>query len=739
MPPALQPGSASRMIRPFFSMNKVGLLLLPLILLLAQPLRSLAQENDPSEVFLKAYMTAQQGEKLERENQFQPALAKFRFAGAMLEELKKASPDWQPAIVEYRSRKIGEAILRVKSKISTESDLAATAPAPAEIEPTLPSVTAPGPRVEVAPARSGPDATNQAAIQNATQQLQQKIESLEAELTKSRQEIAEAQKEKMELKGKLDQTSTALGEARENLVRASKAEKDVREQLSAAQASLREIQATGSTDQKAVLALKGEISQLTKALEAAEAGRAAAEKESAASHDKLNEAANRIASVTRERDALMKERDNALQQLRAAGDAQARVQALVAENTDLKQKLATAENTVREISADRPRKAQELQEVKQQLEKMRDQLVASQQQNQEAEKTIANLRSQLDEASGALAAAKLAGATPDETAQLVKENQMLRAIVVREREEEARREQARKLMLAEFDKLKIKSHVLDKQIQRLAEPVTKLSPEELALLRTPVVAISDTDPGTVKASLTMAKPEKSAPITIPNSESEPPPPAAKIPETWQGAPNGTSTPGGPEVETTFKPGVPPDMLPLAQQAKRNFDRGNFVQAEKQYEQILAKNPNNLYSLSNLGVVLFRNGKLKAAELTLKKALAVAPKDEFTHTTLGIVYYRQSKFDEALSELTKSLAINPKSATAHNYLGITASQKGWQEAAEKEMLEAIANDPDYADAHFNLAVVYSTASPPAKELARRHYEKALALGAQADPTLDKLLR
>ena len=62
--------------------------------------------------------------------------------------------------------------------------------------------------------------------------------------------------------------------------------------------------------------------------------------------------------------------------------------------------------------------------------------------------------------------------------------------------------------------------------------------------------------------------------------------------------------------------------------------------------ILAKSPNNVYSLSNLGVVLFRNGKLKAAELTLKKAIALAPTDEFTHTTLGIVYYQQSKFDDA---------------------------------------------------------------------------------------------
>ena len=123
---------------------------------------------------------------------------------------------------------------------------------------------------------------------------------------------------------------------------------------------------------------------------------------------------------------------------------------------------------------------------------------------------------------------------------------------------------------------------------------------------------------------------------------------------------------------------------------------------------------------------------------MKKALAIAPHDEFTHTTLGIVYYHQSKFDDALSELTKALAINPKSAAAHNYLGITASQKGWQEAAEKEMLAAIADNPDYADAYFNLAVVYSSSQPPAREQARRNYEKALALGAQPDPTLDKLL-
>jgi tetratricopeptide (TPR) repeat protein len=330
-----------------------------------------------------------------------------------------------------------------------------------------------------------------------------------------------------------------------------------------------------------------------------------------------------------------------------------------------------------------------------------------QKQNKQYEMTVAELRSQLEEASTELDKAKLTGANAAETARLTKENDMLRKIVVRERQEEARREQAKKLMLAEFEKLQIKSETLNQQIELLAQPVTKLTPDELALLREPVVEISDSNSATLKASFT--------------------------------APKNSGSGRGSSAQTGPKPAVPDELVPIAREAKDNFDAGKYRAAEKQYQEILTKSPNNLYSLSNLGVVYFRTGKLKAAELTLKKAVALAPKDEFSHTTLGIVYYRQSKYDDAVAELTKALGINPKSAAAHNYLGITASQKGWQEAAEKEMLDALAVNPDYADAHFNLAVVYATNEPPATEQAKQHYKKATSLGAEPDPALEKLLR
>ncbi len=711
-------------------MNKIGLLLLPAFLV--SVFTCYAQAVDPSEAFLKAYMTAQQGEKLERENQFKPALAKYRFAGSLIEELKKDHGDWQPAIVEYRGRKVGEAILRVQSKMATQTDLAAAtgSPGPEGQAPGGPGASETEPSVEIASAPSSAKPVDvQAAIENATRELRARVENLEAQLKRSQQDISSAQQEKVDLTGRLQATNTELEQAKGDLAKQSQTEKDLRDQLASAQESLRAIQSAGTTDQKAVAALRGEIARLKKALQAAEGARSAADKDREDANNKLLDARKQAATVTQER-------DKALRELKVANEAQSHVQVLVAENADLQKKLAAAENTVREISADRPRKAQELEAVKRELEKLRDQLVTSQKANQNSEKTIAQLRTQLDETSGQLASAKLNGATSEETERLVKENEMLRAIVVRERQEEARREQAKKLMLTEFDKLKIQSDVLDQQIHLLAEPITKLSPEELALLKTPVVSISDSAPGTVKASLTMAKPPN--PVTINNapagSSLGQPNDKSPLDSRAQGESNSIDPEGGEKT----RPGVPTDLLPLAREAKANFDQGKFKEAEKLYQQILAKDPNNLYSLSNLGVVLFRDGKLKASELTLKKTLAIAPRDEFTHTTLGIVYYQQSKFDDALSELTKALAINPKSATAHNYLGITASQKGWQEAAEKEMLEAIADNPDYADAYFNLAVVYSTSQPPAKELARRHYEKALALGAQPDPTLDKSL-
>jgi Flp pilus assembly protein TadD len=139
----------------------------------------------------------------------------------------------------------------------------------------------------------------------------------------------------------------------------------------------------------------------------------------------------------------------------------------------------------------------------------------------------------------------------------------------------------------------------------------------------------------------------------------------------------TDTPPGktePIPEQHAPPALPPALLPLGREAKEQFDRGNYLEAEKIYRRILEKAPNNLYILSNLGVVLFRAGKNKEAEDAFKKALKAAPDDAFSHCTLGIVYHQEGKSDDAVNELTKALALDPQNTTAASYLGIIVNER-----------------------------------------------------------------
>ncbi len=144
------------------------------------------------------------------------------------------------------------------------------------------------------------------------------------------------------------------------------------------------------------------------------------------------------------------------------------------------------------------------------------------------------------------------------------------------------------------------------------------------------------------------------------------------------------------------PPVSARHITSARQAKAHFDGGNYREAEKIYESILAAEPDNLYALSNLGVTRFRSGKLKAAEEALRRAVNVAPNDVFSHCTLGFVYYSQARYDDAIESLRRAIDLDPNNAAAHNYLGITYSRKGMQEEAANEFRKARELDPRHDD-------------------------------------------
>jgi Flp pilus assembly protein TadD len=187
----------------------------------------------------------------------------------------------------------------------------------------------------------------------------------------------------------------------------------------------------------------------------------------------------------------------------------------------------------------------------------------------------------------------------------------------------------------------------------------------------------------------------------------------------------------------------PVMEPQVRQAFDNgllkFRAGQFEEAKQSFAQVTALLPNYSGGWINLGSAEYRLGEYDDAEKHLRKAVHLDPEVTQAWLTLGIIAYQKGELEAGLAALSQAVYLEPDNAHAHMYLGVLARKRGWLDAAEEELRKAVELDDSYAEAHFNLAMVYTERQPPAIELARRHYYRALALGAPADADLERLLK
>src|SRR5262245_54535040 len=537
---------------------------------------AVAQQDDPSEIFLNAYLSAQQGEKLERQDQFKTALAKYRFAGSLIEELRKSHAQWQPAVVEYRGRKISEAILRLQERITRQTNLNASANPLPDIAPAAPESDAwsePGPEALAhQPRETVTERPSDTTVKETTKNLRDKVAELQAALDKTRGDLETARKEKEVVDTRLKETNAKLDRAQNDFDDAKKSERQARDQLAQLQESVKS-EGNGDKEQEQ---LRAEVAQLKGAVAAADQARVTREKQRDDTQAKFADANNHII-------ALEHERDDALSQLKSAKESEQRLESLIAEKNDLQQKLTAAEEKVRKLSEGDPKTTQKLADMEQQMVQLQQQVTETQNRNYYLAARAAELDLELEHASTELQVAKLARANREDSSQLARENELLRNIVVRERQEEARRDEARKLVLTELDRLKVRSDLLNKEIEFLAQPVTKLTTEELALFRQPVVSISKDKPGALKMSFVF---EKKSTADV-------------------GKSNATGT--------VASKALPAELQNVAVAARKNLQQGKYQTAEKQYQTILGRDPNNLDALSNLGVVYFRSKKIRSAE------------------------------------------------------------------------------------------------------------------------------
>lgn len=631
--------------------------------------------DDPGALFLQAYETYQAGAKLELDGRSPEALQKFRFCVSLLEQIQKNSPDYEPIVVDYRLKKSRLAIARVESlqpapsapdsavEIPLSIPAPATRPRPAapagglfqfsdDYRLPVPGVSAAG---SATPARPPGDGAASSTV-----------ESLKADIRELRSQIESLMQEKEDLKGRLLESTAREQSALTEVDRQKSRYVEIMSQLTQAHQSLDDLQQTTNRLSREKAADEQHIAKLESDLEAARADLQVAEEYNGELFAKLEQASKFIEADEKIRKQLLDERRDLAARLEASGresstklaqaekerdtaiagkqEMQKRAESaakLEERNKTLAAKLDTTEKQLAELSknTDERRRIEaglrgEVDSVTKSLAAMSDQLKAGQTRIAELEKQLADT----------------ASATAGVTGAMADENALLKSLVLRQLQEQARRQQARKLVAEEMEKLQVRSTALLTRLDEMAGAETTLTPQEKKLIEQPRASAS----GRSDFSLEVVK---------------------KMPES----------------------DLPPELVEKAAQANELSQKRQFAEARGIYEEIAKKAPQSYLAAVNLGIAERQLGNYPQAITAFRRALELKPDDSFALTNLGTVEYRAGNIADAVQVLRQAVSVDEGSYLAHYLLGMALNEQGDREAARREVRKSLEFKPDYIPA------------------------------------------
>lgn len=683
--------------------------------------------SEVADQYFRGFVLNNEAAKLETAGDFTLAQTKFKQAGEIMDSIARNYPTWQPEMRAARQQKIQDALTRIQARL-TQQTAAAAVPSPAPTVAPTPMVPGgsgiPQPGMLAQPAVPSPSTPGSLPSLNDflkqwEDMYKKRVQELETQNNQFQLDLGKWQNWYQWASGEITTARTqneTLGKKAAALEQSILAMGKEVEEGRAAQNQLGKLM-----EEK--MAVDLEMRKNAQRLVAAEA----AAKEAS---EKLAEASTRIAVVEQERDKILKERDQIIKErdvaitqrddavkqrevaVKERDTASARslglqaeveelkkkagspeMKRLVAENERLKKELVEVQKQVETLKADVSRKDQEIVTLRGQLTGLQGQLADLRKESASYQTQVADLTKQLKEIQSGMDG-KMA-ATPE----LTQENEMLRAIIMRQLRTQHRQQAAKDLMIAELQKMENASNDLVKQVEEMKNARMILTPDEEKLFSDPVVR-ELLGPKGVQATL------------IANAS--------------------------PDSDKKAAPPAPGSVDKLITQANEAYISKDFEGAARIYQDALRAEPKNVTALIGLGITRQRENKHADAEVALQKALAYDPVNEPAAYALGVTYFKQERWKDAMTYFEKSLAKRPDNAGGRHYLGIIATKLSLIERAEREFKTALAIDPAYGEAHFNLAVLYITWDPPQWDKARAEYSEAIKKGVRPDANLEKLL-
>ena len=641
---------------------------------------SSARAQSPDDQYVRIYNLIQQGDTLNNPQQAAEALPKYLEAQAALQKLQKINPDWNPKVVNYRLNYLAEKIAGLTSQV----------PPPVSGKP-------PGPGAKPAASTATPALVPASAVaelerqmtsfQNELSRLQADKTVLEAKLKEALatqpaaidpRELAKAQAKTQSLlkENELLKTSLANEQAKPAPVADTKVLDETK--LALAEANRRLIVQTERAN-----TLATEKSALQKRTEELTAS-AVSPAELASAKSALAEANRKLAAQTEAAGKLSTENSTLQSRVATLAASAEAAETLRVENQLLKKQLADVKAATSGAAAG------QADDTARRLTQAEARIASLQSDTEILRLEKLALENRVRQANAAMKTAAAPPVSRDADLQRIKQLERERddfqkklAAATKELDSRKGKEAA-----AKVDELTQEISTLRTRLDVFQARAIPYSAEELALFKQPVTPpVAIADPNGNKKSI-------------------------------NNLPAGTTA--------------------LAAEAQRYFSAKEFDKAEEKYLEILRQDDKNVYTLANLAAIELEMNRLDEAEKNVKAALAGSPDDGYSLSILGYLRFRQEKYDEAVDALGRAAKFNPQSAEIQNYLGVALSHQGQRGPAETALRTAIQLDPAYGSAHNNLAVIYLTQQPPLVELARWHYQKALATGHPPNPELEKMI-
>ena len=432
---------------------------------------------------------------------------------------------------------------------------------------------------------------------------------------------------------------------------------------------------------------------------------------------------------------------------------------LLADNKDLTDKLAAAKKELETIKSNPKSK---LAMAQAQLKNLQDQYAASQEANKALQDTTTTLKSQLDQAQADLSTAnqKLAsaGTASPEYTTLKRENEIMRDILTRELQEQAHRDMAKRLAQEEFDNLKLKSKVLQENLDILATPMTPpTNDEERALIdsmkvpgpdvsqvpatnpmngfsapasgtnapdvtvvtpapTTPSAPDTSSTPSMTNAAVTVVAPQPTTPdvstntpaVTVAMNNTPPPTPnTAPDPSTTNAAPVVTVPTPAPTDTTTPVTNVPDPSAPIPP----NGVAGTPV---TQPPVTPAPADASAPTMSQIpgGQTTYTDQTIKQGDPASAQGdpgqyanKARLPDDMRETAQDAADLFKNQKYDESAAKYQSIIEKYPESLYAWSNLGVVRFQQGKYDDALKALQQAVKLSPTDAFSYSNLGIVY----------------------------------